>query len=143
MSRKYVDDFVKLPVDKMAQSICDMTYSFSNTIVPKKHYKELLEKEIVELASQDINMEMALLKPYLDMITKMNKESRKYFIKALMMYEFKTKETANEVYALSMAYDYIEDNKLKHLLDSSIVELYEKVKKYGVENSNVENKDVN
>ena len=51
MSRKLYDDFTKQPVSKMAQSISDMTYSYNETKVPAKHYKDLLEKDIIELAS--------------------------------------------------------------------------------------------
>ena len=64
MSRSYYDDFTKMPIDKMAQGIVDMTYSYQNTVVPKKHYKDLLEKDIMDIASQDINIEYSLLKPY-------------------------------------------------------------------------------
>lgn len=51
MARQYYDDFSKLTLDKMPQSISDMTYQYKETHVPKKHYKEMLSKgyeEIVE-----------------------------------------------------------------------------------------------
>ena len=91
MGRKFYDDFAREPLDKMAQSIVDMTYGYQSTIVPKKHYKAILEKDIIELASQDTNIELALLRPYYDMISSMNKENRKYFVKALLMHELKLK----------------------------------------------------
>ncbi|QYU57975.1 hypothetical protein K1728_00755 [Weissella confusa] len=44
MSRQYYDDFSKLTLDKMSQSISDMTYQFKETRVPKKHYKECFQR---------------------------------------------------------------------------------------------------
>ncbi|MBC6499224.1 hypothetical protein H7R52_11180 [Weissella confusa] len=44
MARQYYDDFSKLTLDKMSQSISDMTYQYKETRVPKKHYKEMLSK---------------------------------------------------------------------------------------------------
>lgn len=128
MSRKLYDDFTKQPVSKMAQSISDMTYSYNEIKVPAKHYKDLLEKDIIELASQDINIEMCLLKPYVDMMNSMSKESRKYFIKALLICELKIKDTANEINALSKLYDSIEDNSLKTVIDKDIQKLYSDLK---------------
>ena len=61
MSRKYYDDFSKMPVDKMAQSISDMTYSYQGTMVSKKHYKDLLDRKLQELASSDVNIEKMML----------------------------------------------------------------------------------
>lgn len=138
MSRKMYDDFSKLPLAKMAQSIADMTYSYQETKVPAKHYKDILEKDIIELASQDINIELCLLQPYIDMIGKMNKENRKYFIKALLIQELKIKESANEIMALSLTYDFIEDNKIKNIIDKDIVKIFEDIKKSGSQNLYVE-----
>ena len=46
--KKYIDEFCKLPADKMAQKMEDMTFLYNETKVPKKHYKDLLQKEIIE-----------------------------------------------------------------------------------------------
>ena len=132
MSRKYYDDFSKMPVDKMAQSISDMTYSYKGTMVPKKHYKDILDKELQELASNDINIERMLLQPYIDMMSKMLKENSKYFYKALLMVELKAKDTAVEIDAINTAYDAFDDSKLKNILNEDIVEVFENVKKNGV-----------
>ena len=143
MSRKTYDDFSKLPIAKMAQSIADMTYSYQETKVPAKHYKEILEKDILEIASQDINIEMCLLKPYLDMLDKMNKENRKYLIKALLIQELKIKDSANEIIALARTYDYIEDNKLKTFIGKEIQDVYVEFKDNGIVSSINENLDLN
>lgn len=124
MGKRYFDEFVRLNVDKMSQSIVDMTYNYKETVVPKKHYKEMLEKDIMELSSNDINIEMCLLQPYINMIESMNKENRKYFIKALLITELKIKDTSLEVHSLSRVWDYIEDNKLKTIIDKDLIELF-------------------
>ncbi len=85
MIRKYYDEFIKLPLDKMAQAMMDITFAFEETRVPKKHYKKCLEKELIELMSDEPNLEITLLKPYYDLIDSLLKENRKYFIKALML----------------------------------------------------------
>lgn len=142
MGRKFYDDFTKEPIDKMAQSIVDMTYCYDSTIVPKKHYKEILEKDIIEIASTDTNVEFALLKPYYDMIEQMNKENRKYFVKALIMHELKLKYNtidSKNVFALSVTWDYIEDNKIKQIIDNNIVDFFKNVSVNNVENSDNNN----
>lgn len=132
MSRKYYDDFSKMPVDKMAQSISDMTYSYQGTMVPKKHYKDILDKELQELASSDVNIERMLLQPYIDMMSKMLKENPKYFYKALLTVELKAKDSAVEVNAINSAYDAFDDSKLKHIINGEIAEVFENIKKNGV-----------
>ena len=142
MSRKYYDDFTKMPIDKMAQGIVDMTYSYQNTVIPKKHYKDLLEKDIMDIASQDINIEYSLLKPYFEMISQMSKENRKYFVKALLIHELKLKYTTldgQNIFALSATWDYIEDNNIRHILDRDIIDVFKNFKMLGSTESNADN----
>lgn len=131
MGRKYYDEFTKETIDKMAQSISDMTYCYEKTLVPKKHYKELLEKDIIEMASQEINIEYSLLKPYYDMINAMIKENRKYFIKALLIHELKLKYSSMDslnLSALTSTWNYIEDNKIKTVISDTIVNAFNSFK---------------
>ena len=82
MTRQYYDDFSKLTLDKMSQSISDMTYQYKETRVPKKHYKEMLSKgyeEIVE-ASVSIN----LVNTIHSTLASLQKESPKLFYQALL-----------------------------------------------------------
>lgn len=37
MAQNYYDEFVKLPLDKMAQKMEDMTFLYNETRVPKKN----------------------------------------------------------------------------------------------------------
>lgn len=36
---KYYDEVTKLPIDKLAQSIVDMTYQYKETVIPKNTIK--------------------------------------------------------------------------------------------------------
>lgn len=49
MAQNYYDEFVKLPLDKMAQKMEDMTFLYQETRVPKKHYKEKLSVAVEEM----------------------------------------------------------------------------------------------
>lgn len=125
---KYYDEVTKLPIDKLAQSIVDMTYQYKETVIPKKHYKDILSKDIMEIASNDLNMETCLLKLYVNMIKSMKEENRKYFIKALLMVELNIKETSQEISALARVWEIIEDSKLKTVISDDIVEMYNSIK---------------
>lgn len=134
MIRKFYDEFIKQPIDKMAQSIVDMTYAYDETKVPKKHYKTCLEKEMIELLSNEPNIETALLKPYYDLIDTLLKENKKYFYKALIMHEkgvkFNSLDSVN-YQALSVAWEYIEDSKLKSIINQDIFDIYDDYIKNG------------
>ena len=84
MSKKYIDEFVKLPVSKMAQKITDMTYLHDNTEVPKAHYQKLLQQEVLEMMAQDSTMECILLNAILGQLQALQKESPKLFMKAML-----------------------------------------------------------
>ena len=45
------DEVVKQPCDKLAQTMQDMTYCYNETVVPKKHYKKLLTKQLEEVVA--------------------------------------------------------------------------------------------
>lgn len=54
------DEVVKQPCDKLAQTMQDMTYCYNETVVPKKHYKKLLTKQLEEVVA--VNMVNAYYK---------------------------------------------------------------------------------
>ena len=129
MGRKYYDDFVKEPVDKMANSISNMTYCYERTRVPKEHYKKILQKEIVEIMSEDTNIEMNLLRPYLDMISGMKKENEKFFFKALLISEMKlnmNRLSAADINGLDFAWMSHALNGKKSLLSEDIISNFKK-----------------
>lgn len=143
---KYYDDFSKLPLDKMAKSITDMTYAYEQTRVPKSHYQEILEKEVIELlSSNETNFTIALIKPYLDMITQMMKENSKLFYLALFINELKIPFSKIDgiIYdGLELTYkSYEENKKMKNILNEELVTVFNEFKKHGI-NDAKENNDM-
>ena len=84
MSKKYYDEFSKLTLNKMADKITDMTYEYENTEVPSKHFRKILQTEVIEMLAQDSAMEMLLLNAVLTQLTSLQKESPKLFFKAML-----------------------------------------------------------
>jgi len=80
--KKYYDEFQKLTLDKMSQSIEDMTYLYEETRVPKAHYKKLLNKQLEEMIAD--NVEINLLAPYITTIKALLDQSPKSFVQALL-----------------------------------------------------------
>lgn len=131
MGKKYVDDFIKQPVDKMAQNISDMTYGYNQTNVPANHYKKILSKELMEIASSDINIEVNLIEPYYQMISSMLKENPKFFFKALLLVDNKIpygKISSIIVNALENCWTVHDMSKQKSFLDKDTLELFDKFK---------------
>ena len=121
--KRYFDEFVRLPITKMAKKISKMTYLYNNTEVPDKHYKALLEKTVFELMNNESSVQSILLDAIVKTLKELEKESPKLFKKALIAMDLniKTSElTAREYYALDMAYDLVESNKKMNLLNQDI-----------------------
>ena len=125
--KKYFDDFVRLPIAKMAKKISEMTYLYENTEVPDKHYKVLLENTLIELMGNEQAMQTLLLDTITKALKELEKESPKLFKKALISMDLniKTSEmTAREYYALDVAYDLLENNKKMNILNQDIIDTY-------------------
>ncbi|MGG5371334.1 hypothetical protein [Enterococcus sp. AZ196] len=73
--QKYYDDFTKLLIEKMAQKITDMTFSYQETQVPKKHYKDLLSKTVEEVITGSV--EVNLIDTYYKTIEQLLKQNPK------------------------------------------------------------------
>ena len=136
MGRKYYDEFSKLPMEKMAQSISDMTYSFENTIVPKEHYKKTLSKELIELMSNEPSIELNLLKPYYDMLNEMLKENPKFFFKALLLIDTKTNyNNISSPMVDALEYCWQEFSKIKKntIIKDEIAEDFKRISAQGMD----------
>lgn len=131
MGRKYYDDFGRLPVDKMAQEMSDMTYSYEFTVVPKDHYKKILSKELAEMLSNEPSIELNLLKPFHDIITSLIKENPKYFFKALLLVDGKvtySSISATEFEALEMCWEqFLANKKKKNMMREDVTELFKRI----------------
>lgn len=121
--KKVYDEIVKLPSDKLAQKMSDITYLYKETQVPKKHYKEHLEQIVEEQIEYAVDN--AIVSVYAETIKKMYEESPERFIKALVSIDKKIKLNdmrPKEQYALNMAVkDYLLNAKKKPILCNDLL----------------------
>ena len=137
MGRKYYDDFARKSLKDMASSISDMTYNFNNTVVPKEHYSKMLSQEIEDLMSNDVNIELNLLEPYLKIMTDLKKENPKFFFKALVLLEQGIKPSSIqsvEIDALDYVWNTYESSKPKDkkLLNDRILNDFKDIEENGL-----------
>lgn len=134
MNKKY-DEVVKMPCDKLAQTMSDMTYCYEETKVPKSHYKKILEETIAE--DLDEIMTSKLLDVYLKTIKQIIDDSPKLFLKAMICLDKKINPLfmrPNEVQALEEVVSEYEENskKFKGFLNEELLNLYDEVAKNGL-----------
>lgn len=123
--KKYIDEFCKLPADKMAQKMEDMTFLYNETKVPKKHYKDLLQKEIIELLATEDTMQLVLLNAVLNQLQSLKKESPKLFLKALICMDLNLKADTLSVESVQILEQVVAHNeKRKTLLDEEIIQSF-------------------
>lgn len=138
--KKQYDDFTKMNVTDMSNSISDMTYHYINpetnqpTIVPAAHYKTILN-DIKEKYVDEITR-VQFLKIMYNQLKTLKEEDSRYFQEALLCLELKLKPDdlrVNERIALAETQQWLEHrsesekNKF-HLLDSHILEHFEGIK---------------
>ncbi len=128
--KKYIDEFCKLPADKMAQKMEDMTFLYNETKVPKKHYKDLLQKEIIELLATEDTMQLVLLNAVLNQLQSLKKESPKLFLKALICMDLNLKVDTLSVESVQILEQVVAHNeKRKTLLDEEIIQTFKNLQK--------------
>lgn len=128
--KKYIDEFCKLPAEKMAQKMEDMTFLYNETKVPKKHYKDLLQKEIIELLATEDTMQLVLLNAVLNQLQSLKKESPKLFLKALICMDLNLKVDTLSVESVQILEQVVAHNeKRKTLLDEEIIQTFKNLQK--------------
>lgn len=128
--KKYIDEFCKLPADKMAQKMEDMTFLYNETKVPKKHYKDLLQKEIIELLATEDTMQLVLLNAVLNQLQSLKKESPKLFLKALICMDLNLKVDTLSLESVQILEQVVAHNeKRKTLLDEEIIQSFKNLQK--------------
>lgn len=98
------EDVVKQPADKLAQTMQDMTYCWNETVVPKKHYKKLLTKQLEEVVADSISVSM--VSAYYKTLAEFNKGNREWYVSALLCIELginPSKASQQELEAVSRA----------------------------------------
>ncbi|EKQ04689.1 hypothetical protein LCA211_0227 [Lacticaseibacillus casei 21/1] len=115
------DEIVKQPCDKLAQTMQDMTYCYNETVVPKRHYKKLLTKQLEEVVA--VNMVNA----YYKTLAEFNKGNREWFVLAILCIELgikPDKASAQELSTLQMIASNITGNQAP-LLNPDIKNAFE------------------
>lgn len=137
MPRTYFDDFTKLTLPKMAQAIADLTYSYKETKVPAKHYKEALSTSYEEMV--EANVSVKLVETIYNILSGLQKESPRLFYQALLLLDTGAKPstlTAEQYQAMNATADYFEmlqqRTKKPHMLDKQAHETFDDVITNGV-----------
>lgn len=124
---KYYDEFSRLTLDKMVQKMEEMTYAYDHTQVPKKHYKELLQKEMIELMTQDNVIQSMLLGVIIQQLQNVKKESYELFFKALICLDNGIKpDQLNQSILDKLTHTWETHQKDKLLLSKEIHRTYKK-----------------
>lgn len=106
------DEIVKQPCDKLAQTMQDMTYCYNETVVPKKHYKKLLTKQLEEVVADSVAVNM--VNAYYKTLAKFNKGNREWFVLAILCIELGVKPdkaSAQELSTLQMITSNVTGNQ--------------------------------
>lgn len=133
MPKQYYDDFAKLPLAKMAQSITDMTFTFNETKVPVSHYKKQLSKGFEEMVEASVSV--SLVATIFNTLQALQKESPKLFYQALLCLDTSVKPssiTSSQYQAMEFTWSQVELNKQKHILDKDYVQMFNQVEENGL-----------
>jgi hypothetical protein len=132
MVQKYYDEFTKLPIDKMAQKMEDMTFLYNETRVPKKHYKAQLAVSIEEMIESSV--EINLIDTYYRTLELLKKQNAKWLFQALVCLDSGTKPSAitpAEYQALELTYAKFAETKKAKTVSSDWLETFEHIKENG------------
>ena len=132
MAQNYYDEFVKLPLDKMAQKMEDMTFLYHETRVPKKHYKEKLSVAVEEMIESGV--EMNLIATYYRTLEELKKQNGKWFFQALLCLEVGVKPSTikhSEYQALELTYAKFAQIKKAKAMASDWLDTFENIEKNG------------
>ena len=140
MGKTKFDEFVKGSLSAVCKSISDMTYLYKNpdtgkpTVVPDKHYKSILQEEVV--MSMDAVIQAQVLDVVYKSMTNLKDEYPELFNQALLLMDLGKKPDSlnlNEHIAVKLtAQALVEEEKTQkkkfHLLDKGVLDAYEETK---------------
>lgn len=132
MVQKYYDEFAKLPLEKMAQKMEDLTYLYNETRVPKKHYKDKLSVALEEMIESSV--EINLIGTYYRTLEELKKQNEKWLFQALICLDSGVKPnsiTPSEYQALELTYAKFAQTKKAKTISSDWLDTFESVKKNG------------
>lgn len=140
MGKTKFDEFVKGSLSNVCKDISDMTYLYKNpdtgkpTVVPDKHYKSLLQEEVVMSVNEVIQAQM--LDVVFKTITNLKDEYPELFNQALLLMDLSKKPDSlnvNEHIAIKLTAQALVDEekaqkKKFHFLDKGVLDAYEETK---------------
>ncbi|ONN41846.1 hypothetical protein [Enterococcus mundtii] len=132
MVQKYYDEFVKLPLDKMAQKMEDVTFLYNETRVPKKHYKKQLSVAVEEMIESSV--EINLIETYYRTLEQLKKQNPKWLFQALVCLDSGVKPSAitpSEYQALELTHGKYLETKKGKTVSSDWLDLFEIIKENG------------
>lgn len=133
MTKQFYDDFAKLPLAKMAQTITDMTFNYNETKVPVSHYKKQLSKGFEEIVEASVSI--SLVATIFNTLQALQKENPKLFYQALLCLDTSVKPssiTASQYQAMEFTWSQFELNKRKNMLDKDFVQMFNQVEENGM-----------
>lgn len=140
MNKKY-NEFIQQKPNQMAQTISDMTYCYQQTVVPKEHYKKILEETIEEDMVEMFQYQM--LEIVLKNIKHFYEESPQLFFKALICLFKKIKPNdirPQEQIALNEVTEMLFSNPKKYsVLNEELLKYYEIILKNEKPNEDISN----
>lgn len=128
----YYDEFSRLPKDKMAQKMEDMTFAYNETRVPKKHYKAILDKAQEEMIEGSV--EINLIDTYYRTLEQLIKANPKWLFQALLCIDTGTKPSSikpDEYQALELTWYKFNDEKKAKTLDKKWLDYFDSIKTNG------------
>lgn len=132
MPQKFYDEFTKLPVDKMAQKITDMTFSYNETQVPKLHYKKLLSTAVEELIEGSV--EINLIDTYYRTLEQLMKNNPKWLFQAMLCMDCGVKPSAMsnaEYQAMELTWLKFSETKSAKTVSAEWLEVFKNIKENG------------
>lgn len=132
MPQTYYDEFSRLPKDKMAQKMEDMTFAYNETRVPKKHYKKLLEKAQEEIIESSV--ELNLIDTYYRTIEQLLKSNPKWLFQALLCIDKGIKPSTikpDEYQALELTWHKFNEEKKARTMDKQWLDYFDSIKTNG------------
>lgn len=139
MNKQY-DLFVKMKVKDIAENISRMTYAYVNpdtkqpTVVPSKHYKDILDEPVEVLVNDQVKRQF--LNVMFKQMKALKEEEPILFNETLLLMDLNktpdnlelNEEAALKIMSTELVDKEKEQKKNFHLLDSSYLDSYNKIK---------------
>lgn len=127
------DEVRAMSLDKMSQTMEDITFLFEDTKVPKKHYKKHLSTPLVEMI--ETSVQVNLVGHMLSTLLELKKQSPRLFYQAFLCLDMGVKPTSisqAQFQAMNVTADTFEASKSAHMMNKNMVELFKEIEDKGL-----------